>query len=77
MLPLLPPNAAGGSEKPASSWVVFALAFPEISVEGAGVGGKLGRGMMVRVLLLMERSGKVETDYPASERGSETSSRKK
>lgn len=49
MLPR-PLMAAGGRAKLPSSWAVFTLLLPVMSVEGAGVGGKLGRGMMVRGL---------------------------
>ena len=73
MLPLLLAMAAGGSAKPGSRFAAFALLFPVISVEGAGVGGKLGRGMIGRwpVFSLMGLGGKVETCSPASGRGQE------
>lgn len=49
MLPRLLAMAAGGKAKLASSnWGALALLLPVMSVEGAGVGGKLGRGMMGR-----------------------------
>lgn len=49
VLPRLPCMAAGGRAKFVSNWPAFPLALlPVISVEGAGVGGKLGRGMMGR-----------------------------
>jgi hypothetical protein len=43
-----PLMAAGGRAKLPSSWPAFTLLLPVMSVEGAGVGGKLGRGMMER-----------------------------
>jgi hypothetical protein len=46
VLPLLLAMAAGGSANPDSRLAAFALLLPVISVEGAGVGGKLGRGIM-------------------------------
>lgn len=52
VLPLLLAIAAGGSAKLESRWAAFALLFPVISVEGAGVGGKLGRGMIGRWAIL-------------------------
>ena len=48
MLPRELPIAAGGRAKVLSNWPAFALLLPMISVDGAGVGGKLGRGMMGR-----------------------------
>jgi hypothetical protein len=48
VLPRLPTIAAGGNVKFVSSWPTFALLFPVISVEGAGVGGKFGLGMIAR-----------------------------
>ena len=48
VLPREPPIAAGGKAKVLSKWPAFALFLPVMSVEGAGVGGKLGRGMMGR-----------------------------
>lgn len=73
MLPLLLAMAAGGSAKPGSRFAAFAPLFPVISVEGAGVGGKLGRGMIGRWLVfsLMGLGGEVETGSPASGRGQE------
>lgn len=48
MLPREPPMAAGGKANVLSNWPAFELLLPVMSVEGAGVGGKLGRGMMGR-----------------------------
>ena len=48
VLALLLTIAAGGSVKFESSWLTFALLFPVMSVDGAGVGGKFGRGMIDR-----------------------------
>lgn len=43
----LPFSAAGGRVKPPSNSGAFALLLPVISVEGCGVGGKLGRGISI------------------------------
>lgn len=43
----LPFSAAGGRVKPPSNCGAFALLLPVISVEGCGVGGKLGRGISI------------------------------
>lgn len=40
--------AAGGRTNVVSSWVAILLLFPLISVDAAGVGGILGRGMIAR-----------------------------
>jgi hypothetical protein len=50
----LPFKAAGGRLKPPSSGGALALLLPVMSVEGCGVGGRLGRGIMVRVVLIEE-----------------------
>jgi hypothetical protein len=52
MLPL-PPRAAGGRAKPPSSRGALTLLLPVMSVEAAGVGGKLGRGMILTEVALM------------------------
>jgi hypothetical protein len=76
VLLLLLVMAAGGSANPDSRLAAFVLLLPVISVEGAGVGGKLGRGMMGGwpVFSLMELGGEVETGSPASGRGQEQES---
>ena len=48
VLPREPPIAAGGRANVLSNCPAVALRLPVMSVEGAGVGGKLGRGMMDR-----------------------------
>jgi hypothetical protein len=60
--------AAGGSAM-LSNWLAFILFLPVMSVLGAGVGGKLGRGIIALWLDLLLISPEVAFYHPVQKTG--------